>query len=264
MEANEEIKLLADSVSYEIPTNYVSGRITEYDIKSANISMLKRYNMISDNEYNYYISLPKNFREQDIGKLIRNRGVEYYNKISEGIKDAKLQFLIRNNISPLSVVRVANDALYINSFIDCTELQIYDTVRFVPKSVYNVMMRLNDDISIYVNIDKDYTIDVIGINNNLLYLHQSFLEFLCNMIYYIEKTSISDTLNYFNDFYKSYINKELSIEYYREFNSYSMYRHKSGRYLLSSVSSIDDIDINYNLYLLRNIFSILVSKVNIK
>lgn len=264
MEINEEIKLLADSVSYETPTNYVSGRITEYDIKSANISMLKKEGMISDGDYQYLISLPKNFREQDIGKLIRDKGTEYYNAIASGIKEAKLEFLTKNNISPMSIVRIANDAVYVNFFIDYTYLQVLDTVRFVPKSIYNVMMRLNSDVSIYVNIDKDFIIDVIGINNNLLFLHQPFIEFLCNLIYNIERVSINDAIKYFNDFYNAYLNKELDIEYYREFNSYSMYRHKSGRYLLSSVNSIDDIDNNYNLFLLRNIFGILVTMVNVK
>ena len=260
----DEIKLLADSVSYETPSNYVSGRITEYDIKSANVSMLKKEGMISDGDYQYLMSLPKNFREQDIGKLIRDKGTEYYNTIANGIKEAKLQFLTRNNISPMSVVRVANDAIYVNSFVDCTHLQVSDTVRFVPKASYNVMMRLNSDVSVYVNIDKDFEIDVIGINNDLLFLHQPFMEFICNLIYNIERVNIHDALKYFNDFYHAYLDKELSIEYYREFNSYSMYRHKSGKYLLSSVNSIDDIDNNYNLYLLRNIFGILITMMNIK
>lgn len=264
MGLNEEIKLMADSVSYEIPSNYISGRITEYDIKSANISMLKRYNMITDNEYNYYLSLPKQFREQDIGKMIRDRGIYFYNIIAEGIKDAKYQFLTRNNIDPMSIVRIANDAVYINSFIDYTDLQIYDTVRFVPKNVYNVMMRLNNEVSVYVNIEKDFIIDVIGINNDLLNLHEPFMEFLCNLIYQIERLSIESAIIYFNGFYKSYINKELDIEYYREFNSYSMYRHISGKYLLASIKDIKDVDTNYNLYILRNIFSILVSKINLK
>ena len=264
MGLNEDIKLMADSVSYEIPSNYISGRITEYDIKSANISMLKKYNMISDDEYNYYLSLPKQFREQDIGKMIRDRGICFYNTIAEGIKDAKYQFLTRNNIDPMSIVRIANDAVYVNSFIDCTDLQIYDTVKFVPKNVYNVMIRLNNEVSIYLNIEKDFIIDVIGINNDLLNLHEPFMEFLCNLIYQIERVSIESAITYFNGFYKSYINKELDIEYYREFNSYSMYRHISGKYLLASIKDIKDVDTNYNLYILRNIFSILVSKVNLK
>ena len=74
------IEQLAEAMSYITPLNYISGRIVEYDIASANINMLYKYNMIDINYYNYLKSLPKINREVEIGKLIRSDS-NYYNII---------------------------------------------------------------------------------------------------------------------------------------------------------------------------------------
>ena len=47
---NELIQAIS-ATKYLTPSRYVSGRIVEYDIKSANISVLREYNIITQEDY---------------------------------------------------------------------------------------------------------------------------------------------------------------------------------------------------------------------
>lgn len=257
------IKDLANKVSYEAPRDYISGRITEYDLRAANINCLKHLGLISDNEYNYFLNLPKWNREVEVGHLQREN-ISIYNAISDEIKRVKYNFLVANHIDPSSIVRIANDAVYINSFINLQYLFFDDTYEFRIKGQYNVMMRLGKNITLFVRLDdNNYDVDVKGINDNKLFLHESFLSFLCNIIFNIERVGIKEAIKLYNDFYEKYVKRELDINYYREFNAASLYRHKSG-FLMSQIQDVKDLRIDYNLYLLRELWSILLSLTKIK
>ena len=69
-------------------------------------------------------------------------------------------------------------------------------------------------------------------------------------------------LQLFNNFYTDYVNRRLSIEYYREFNSNSGYRFNTQleSFLLMDINPcyIDRISIDCNLNILRTIYSYLV------
>lgn len=257
------IKDLADKISYEIPRDYISGRIIEYDLRAANINCLKHLKLISDEEYNYFLNIPKWNREVEVGYLQRE-DIAVYNAISDEIKRVKFNFLTANHVDPSTIVRIANDAIYINSFIDMQHLFFDDVYEFRVKGQYNVMMRLGKHTTLYVKLnDNDYNVDVKGINDNKLFLHESFLSFLCNIIFTIERVGTKEAIQMYNDFYQKYVNRQLDITYYREFNSHSLYRHKSG-FLLSQVTDINDLRIDYNLHMLRELWSVLLSLTKIK
>ena len=222
MDNTDIIKDLANRVSYEIPRDYVSGRITEYDLRAANINCLKHLGLISDEEYNYFLNIPKQNREVEVGYLQRE-DIAVYNAISDEIKRVKFNFLTTNNVDPSTIVRIANDAVYINSFIDLQYLFFDDVYEFRIKGQYNVMLRLGKYITLFVKLnDNDYDVDVKGINDNKLFLHESFISFLCGIIFTIERVGNKEAIQMYNDFYEKYVKRELDISYYREFNSASL------------------------------------------
>lgn len=260
---NEAIEGLINSTTYETPVRYISGRITEYDIKSANITMLHKYGKISDRYYKYLSALPKFDREKEIGLLIRN-DYSYYDCIKNGISEAKRMLFESNNIQFDSVVRIANDAVYVNSSVDL-QYTIFDNVVFKQKSIYQVMMKLSDLIIFFrYNIDGDYDLDVIGINNDKLELHSAMLSVIANVIHLLERVSPKDAIQYIDEFYIDYINFNLPKEFYRELNAISMYRYNYTKFYLSDIQDVHDIDINYNLYLLRELYAIALEKFNLR
>ena len=257
------IEELINSITYETPSRYTSGRIVEYDIKSANITMLHKYGKISDRYYKYLSVLPKFDREKEIGLLIRNDS-SYYDCIKKGISEAKRLLFESNNIQFNSVVRIANDAVYVNSSVDL-QYTIFGDVVFKQKSIHQVMMKLYNLIIFFgYNIDGDYNLDIIGINNKNLELHSAMLSVIANIIHLLERVSPKDAIQYINEFYIDYINFNLPKEFYRELNATSMYKYSNTKFYLSDIQDVHDIDINYNLYLLRELYAMALEKFNLR
>lgn len=248
--------------SYIYPLRYISGRIVEYDIKSANVSILYKYGKIDKKYYNYLTSLPKISREIEIGLLIRD-DITYFDTIQEGIKEAKFALGKTNNIKPEEIIRVANDAVYINRPYDL-KYTSFDNIIFNIKTISNSMIKL-DKLVIFISYNGDnINIDVKGINDDKLSLHQEYmLSFIANAVYLLERSSIEDSIKFITEFYEDYINLRLDKGFYRELNVYSLFKYKHSEFFLEELS-INDIDINYNLFIIRELWSIILEKFNIQ
>lgn len=256
---DNELRNIAISTNYITPLNYVSGRIVEYDIASANISMLKQYNAIDDNYYNYLSNLPKYDREVEIGLLIRS-DKKYYDIISIGIQKAKEMLFEMNNIKNYMVVRIANDAVYINHSINLYNTQ-FGLIHFKQKSIWNSMIKLGNIIIFFNFIGDNIEIDVKGLGVNKE-LHSNFmLSAIANVVYMMERVSTQDALKFIIDLYQNYLNKKLPIEFYREFNPDSLYHLSNSDFYITDPSK-SEIDIGYNLYILRELWSIVLDKYN--
>jgi hypothetical protein len=250
----------------------INASITEYDISAANITMLLSYGLITQEAFYAYKNMDKMMREISVGKLgqepsgsFNEYGIKCQQCIAEGIGLAKKMLFDANHIKNESVVRIAKDAVYINGgILPYTSFDINKNgviCVFVPKNYYNIMINLNKSTTIFINdnpMTDSLKVDVVGINNNLLYLHQSFLEFICNLVSNVQRSGKEYAFNIYNSFYEDYINMRLPVEYYREFNANSGYRIKhSERYTIDSATEVDKdkLDINYNLSILRTLYS---------
>ena len=266
MAENKVLSTITDiskAVTYVTPLPYVSGNIREYDIKAANINILLQKNVINQAQYDYLNNLPKVYREIDVGNMER-RDIAVYNTISDGIREAKFKLLSENDVNPFSVVRVANDAIYINSSVELSKLQ-FDKVTFVKKKEFNVMVNLNGILVFISLFGENYDVEVIGINDNLLFAHEKFIGFICDLVYRIERVGYKDAVEFYQDFYDKYINHKLDLEYYREFNTNSCYTTMGAlKFGLWSIDSLDNIDTGYNLYLLRQLWIILLQMAKLK
>ena len=64
----KELENIVGRINYYAPSNYISGSIIEYDMKSANISILRELGKIDDEKYRHLSSIPKIYREMYIGR----------------------------------------------------------------------------------------------------------------------------------------------------------------------------------------------------
>ena len=254
---HNDIDNIVSSKNYITPISYVQGRIIEYDIKSANISMLKKYNMISHNHYAYLSKLPKIDREKDIGRIIRSNK-EIYNTISKGIDKSIKDFISYNNIDIKNIIRRANDALYINTPVDLKHTKIDDII-IRPKNIYSSFLNINK-ILFFFYYNPDINVDVKGISKDMIELHNGYIiSVIGTTILLLERSSISDALEYLNSIIESYITRKLELGYYREFNNLSGYRYSINNqsYILYNVNSLENVDISYNLNILRELYSVI-------
>ncbi len=249
--------------NYLTPSRYVSGRIVEYDIRSANISVLRNSDIISQEDYEYLASLPKILREKEIG-LREKEDPTIYTDIQKGIKEAKKNLVNFNKIESDQIIRIANDAVYINSNIDLEYRNFGDFIEFRPKSEYDVFCNLNGVIIFCKFDDGNIHIDIKGIGDNIRLHHDYMVYTVMSAIALLERSGIEDAIDYVTEICELYVNRSLPVGYYREFNSRSMYKtlyQSMGLYPfgLTDVAEAEkfDLDINYNYAILRELWSIL-------
>ena len=274
MATKNNISDIAQKVNYlvDVPL-IINANIIEYDISKANITMLYSYGMISKEEYEWFLRMDKMTREISIGRRmldddnkLSEEGKKINACIKEGIAKAKSMLLEANNVPLESIIRIANDAVYINGgLLPIRDFDINNNgviVHFKSDKVYNMMLNLRN-ITIFI-MDNPMTdtidVDVKGINDRLLPKHEPFLEFICNTITDMQRSSKESALYSFNDFYNQYVNLNLPIEYYREFNQDSMYKIKGTAYLMDNVTGVDKslLDIECNLTILRQLYAIIL------
>jgi len=248
---------LYEQENYLTPDKYVSGHIVEYDMEKANINMLLKANVIDQNYYNFLYYLPKQDREVEVGKLhFKNPDISKI--ISEQLRYYRKIFFELNDIKDEEVVRIAKDAIFILKSYNLTKIS-FDGVIFRPKMVASAMLNLNK-ILIFSNYNEQnqINIEVKGLGSNDVLHQQGMLVLIANVMYMIDRVSIKDALLYIQDTYKQYINLELPIDYYREFNSYSCFKIKdmdlSPMYL--NEKDKDILDISFNINFIRELYSI--------
>ena len=246
---------------YYCPSRYIRGRITEYDIKACNINMLLYYDQISIDTYNFLNNIPKYDREVYIGNMIKENP-DIYKVIANGIKEFKTKLAEANNISDNEIIRIANDAVFINRSIDLQITQ-FDNILFANKGTYSSALKILDKHTIVFVGNDNYgnnIVEVKGLGDNAI-LHQNYmLSIIVSIINTMEKSSVKDALALLNDIYKDYVNLRLDKGFYREFNSSSLYKYKDLDYGAYYIDNINDIDISYNLSILRELWSILIEQ----
>lgn len=261
-----DIKEIISKKEYLIPSRYISGRIIEYDMKSANISVLMENKVITDNQYSYLANLPKDLREKEVG-LMERKDPSIYTSIATGIKEAKIEFAGFNKLVPEQILRVANDAVYVNTVTDLKFTKFGDYIEFRPKNEYNVFCKLGSVI-ILCRFDPDGNIhiDIKGIGKNDIYHREYMIYTIMSTITLIERSGVRDAIDYLYEICEAYLRLELPVGYYREFNSESLFRFKyniGGMTTCATAvyeSNKPDLDINYNYTVLRELWSILVEQ----
>ena len=255
---------LYDKQNYSNGIDYYSGYIVEYDLRKANISALLSRGIISTELYTNLLNSDKQYREVYIGNMIKQNN-SIYKEIQQGIIDAKRQFIEANNIEDEEILAIRNDALFILS--DRPMIQEFGNYYFAKKNIFTFFFRFYKNNEWYYRFDQSTMSDIIEIkgmkDEKLLYHKDHFLKFLADISYNLQRSSIEETLSRCNEFYEDYLNRRLDINYYREFNNNSEFRisfQQLGKSYLTpelQQSDIENLDINFNLRILRDLIKVI-------
>ena len=228
--------------------------IVEYDMKSANTSLAKEFNLLPKDLITELENLPKQEREIRVGLLKRNdKG--YSNKEKEAFKEARRIFIETNHIQPEDILSIKKDAFFLLTYVD--EEQVTDNILFRKKNVYTSFLMLKG-VEVYYNQNG---IDVKHISDEFYkeYHSEYFGKFLSDMIRKVETVSKKNYLNYIRGFWCQYKWKELDSGYYREFNARSAFRYLNGE--VSMEEYMEDknmLDISYNMGCIIDLVNILL------
>ena len=196
----------------------ISRYIREYDMEKSNISILYDQGIIDYQKYCELYNAPRQYRQEYVGKLIlKNSSIQTI--LDNGVMDAKEKLFKANNLSQNNVLTIKNDAVFvIDQRLSITE---FGTIKFKEKNTYTSFYKLGNknakELYYYYDAISGFEkLDVKGINDNLLYLHEPyFMEFLKQLFCSAQIESMNDCLEILNVYYNQYVNRKLEIGHYR-------------------------------------------------
>lgn len=102
---------------------------------------------------------------------------------------------------------------------------------------------------------------IVGLDPHNIELHKDyFIALIFKIMNMVSKNNIQLAIDTLRDFYRDYVNGELNIEYYREFNLQSKFKVSSMNYIYyidSELVDVRSLDISYNEKVLRYISSLI-------
>lgn len=262
--------ILYNQINYKSSKDHIiSEYIREYDISKANISVLREANKISEEQYNFYMNTDKLTRSIDIMAMAK-KDSSIITALKKGIIEAKKKFFEQNFIEDEDVLQIRNDAVFIlNKKPKHTQ---FGLVNFKFKNEFTSFYKTSK-LEFFYYQDQRLNIEnlsITGINDRTLKdrvfpLHRNFfIEFLLTVFDTAQNCSIDVVIDMITTFYNKYINRELDLGYYREFNSDSLFKFvdmgilKSESYKVeqASLSQLKYIDIENNRLILQELFKI--------
>ena len=245
---------------YTIKAKWFIHEIFEYDISKANISILLQYGYISPAEYNMYAQMNRMQRQISIGRLQKNP--EYKNAIANGFENARKELIVQNSINEEDIVSIKKDAMYVLRRLQVTD---FGHIHFTLRGTYTIFINCMG-LEIYFYYDEltdNYDIQVKGISDELLPLHEAFMSVICEALRMVQKGDIKSAIEYIATIRTKYFNGELPVEYYREFNRTSVYKLSGCNYGVMDLSEAEKrhltcIDMTYNNTFLMEFHRILM------
>lgn len=242
----------------------INHYIREYDMSKAGPTALFMGGCIDKKQYDFLCSLNRMDRQIKTGLLIKSN--PEFDKIKQQIlTQIRLDFQASNNLEDNDILSIKNDAIFVIDKI-CSNTQFGDMV-FKTKNVYSSYYRFRT-IEIYYYGDATNEtmnkIDVKGIGDDHLAMHQDFLIDFMHYLFSSAQDHVARCVPALQQFEADYLNYDLPLGFYREFNSSSMFRlnipdAEYTSYMASHLPEDTDrrlIDLNYNLNLIRHLYKI--------
>ena len=229
--------------------------ITEWDIQSAGLSVLKFRKLLPKEELKKLSSMEKHARTVYEGNLQRENP-----KLAEAIINTLSQvrqaFVMANQIPAEKILSIKKDAIFLINFTpEITKIK--DQFVFRKKGVYTSFLQL-DKKEFYYNSSTDI-LDIKGINKDgVEYQREYLLKEFSKILKSSEKVDTTTLYSLLKQFRSNYIQRKLPVEYYRELDSG---QYRLGRYTIKNISDEEkeyiDITQNYMSYILPLIQAIL-------
>lgn len=199
--------------------------IIEYDLKSANTSLCREYNLLPGKQIEEIEKMPKKKRVVTIGKLQRKD-----NKFKDGLKDAfidiRRRFFEKNDIQDSDILSIKKDAIFCLREVEYTD---FGECHFLKKNQYTSYLYLNK-LEFYYNskgetLGDDGRLDVKGIDDEVVRKHDEFMNtFFKTLFKHLETGSTKSKFNFLKRFIDKYKSLRLEVGYYREYNQQSIIR----------------------------------------
>jgi hypothetical protein len=199
-------------------------KIIEYDLKSANTSLCKEYDLLPEDKIQQIEDLPKKERVVKIGKMMR-KDKKFTESLKSAFVDIRKRFFEANQIQDEDVLSIKKDAIFCLRECEYTE---FGKCKFVEKNVYTSYLYLNR-LEFYYNskgesIEKP-KLDVKGLSEDAIYKHEGFMmKFFCVFFKHLETSSLKTQMLFLKRFITKYKLLGLEVGYYREFNNESRIR----------------------------------------
>ena len=262
MNSSQTIK--NEKLFYKADISYlINVYLREYDIEKANISALYELGVLNEEQYKAYYSMPKHDREVEIGCYLKYRP-NLLPLLQSKILEFRNMFISSNNIDENQILYLDNDSITIidpKSKTQDDRISHFGThINFKLKNVYTSYYKLGSVDLLYNSNNESFRVKYAG--QKLIDRHKdTFLDFLLALCYEAETSNLSNVLLMLKGFYTQYIQYQLPVNFYREFNQNSKFKLKSGlafTYYSDIMTDIqtDQIDISYNANLLRNLVKI--------
>lgn len=215
----------------------INSEIVEWDIRAANLSLIKTYQLLPENIIDKIEPMKKADREIAVGLEMR-KDKEFSKSLEKHFNIIIDEFLKVNNLDKdYDVISIKRDAAFvINRKIN--QSKFGDFIDFIPKHKYHAYIYLKP-YEIYFE-DND-NIEIKGLNNDVLSIHKDgMISLISDIIEIAETTNMNaKKLNhYLSEFVDAYKNRQLEYAMYREFTNESKFRYN----MMGNIMMLDDID----------------------
>ena len=206
-------------------------QIVEWDIKSANTSLMRYYNIASESVIDRFEKMKKSERERAVG-LFSLKHKDFAMTLENKFTDIINQFIKINNIKEDNIISIKKDAIFVKNK-DIKVSSFDQIVNFIPKNTYTGFLKI-PRYEFYYNKNK---IDIKGLNNNNIPLHINGILLFIKAVFE-EASNYSEINKFLKEYSYAYKNKELTIDSYREFNSDSSFKTN----IMGTVAYFKDAD----------------------
>ena len=237
--------------NYTAPVDsIVSSVIREYDLKEAGFNIIINEELLPEKYIEKLKEKTKDERTILIGKLMR-KSKELNRNLTQSFGKIRKEFIEINDISEDRILSIKKDAIFIINDLAKTErFRGYD---FRLKNKYSSFFKLSEKEFYYSSWKR--SLDIKGINDKVKKDHRDYLiERIRRIMKLNETNSTENMIKILRMFRSEYLNRELDIQYYREFNSRNMFKYNFSLGKDSIYSdSIDnfmkeELDITYNYF----------------
>jgi hypothetical protein len=238
-------------MNYTAPVDVFVGQITEVDMVSAGMTVIRSEGLLPRAVLAEVEALPKHQQSVAIGKLSRTPELKALSgKITDGIRRRVENMLQINSIGDDRILSVKRDAVFVTG-PPPARLVLSDGTKFKLKNGYTAFAKLGT-VEVY-GVPRRGTVDLKGVPEEKRHLHRQFVtRMVLDVLGLIERADRVEAAATLQQFLSEYSALRLPAGFYREFNSASAFARHAGRslYLIDSDGTdIDksEIDITHNI-----------------
>jgi len=247
---NKEAINIANNTTYlNKDIKYIkNAEITEWDIHSAGLSVLKFKKLLPEKELEKLSNMEKHERTVREGYL-QKENKNLSKEIIDTLSDIRKAFVTLNNIPANAILSIKKDALFlINLVPTITTIENYFVFR--NKGTYTSYLNLNNNEFYYSSrtnelISKGFEKEALAKQEE--YLIKDIKSFLRSG----EKVKEDILFSMFKSYREKYLERKLPIETYRELTT-GYFRINNYYFENADITMLNDIDItqNYMNYIL--------------